>query len=176
MLMNCSSSTTYADTNICCDTISGIRAATHYLKRNTDAHSSCELEAFATVTGQGLNISTSESRLSADWLSMSPNIFAHSACKSGGAGMKKSLSRGSLIGFPAKEQLRWEGACRRWLPTSCLRFRSTHRAGDVRGPPGRRVCPLFAPRGSNQTRQRKEFIFEEEEGKEEEKMQSAEVE
>lgn len=42
--------------------------------------------------------------------------------------------------------------------------------------PSRRVCPLFAPRGSNQTRQRKEFIFEEEEGKEEEKMQSAEVE
>lgn len=47
----------------------------HYFKRNADVHSSCELKAFATITGQGLNISTSESRLSADWLSMSPNIL-----------------------------------------------------------------------------------------------------
>lgn len=156
MLMNCSSGTTYTDTNICCHTITGMQAVTQKvcycfvgIKLFSTPHTGLltrsdknifvykrykrlsEITLFKTKHRRTFKLRAGSFfhnhrpraqhlyfRIKAvGWLAINESkYFAHSACKSGGAGMEKSLSRGSLIGFPAKEQLRWEAACRRWLP------------------------------------------------------------
>lgn len=111
------------------------------------------MKVFLIIPRQGLPISTSSNQnqgLLADWLSTDLKFSPCSACTAGGTALKGKtggLMEDSLIGFPAKEQLRWEAACLRRLANKLFalwehtrgrpspRLHVPDTVGDVRGPP-----------------------------------------